>query len=195
VCDIKKLLGFPFEDREWLIKLMLGSVITIVPILNFLSLGYFIRCINYGWRGRRRLPHWDNWSELFRDGCMAFLIALAYLTIPIAAGFLIALIPVVGIVLVSIIIFIMGIIIPMAVANYAMRRNLRDAFCFGEIFYRAGRVLNYYITGYIATTLGVILGAALLFGLPIIGFVGGLIIFYCGVVFGNLLGNLYRQAN
>jgi hypothetical protein len=193
--DLKQLLGFPFEDREWLIKMMMGSVITIVPILNFLSLGYFIRCINYGWRGIRKMPDWSNWSELFRDGLIAFGISLAYLIIPLILGSLMATIPGIGIVLASIIIFIMGLIIPMAIANYALRKNIKDAFSFGEIFYLVGRVFNYYIVGYLAVTLGVILGIALLLGIPFFGFIGGVLIFYCGIVFSNFLGAIYYQAN
>jgi len=192
--DCKQLLGFPFEDREWLGKMLLGSVITIIPILNFLSLGYFIRSINYGWRGRRNLPDWDNWSELFRDGFMAFVISLAYLTIPLVLGSLIAIIPGIGIILASIIIFIMGLIIPMAIANFAMRRNIKDAFSLGEIFYLASRVFNFYVIGYLAVTLGVILGVALLLGIPLVGFIGGVFIFYCGVVFSNFLGAIYHEA-
>jgi len=192
--DLKQLLGFPFEDREWIMKMMLGSVITIVPVLNFLSLGYFIRCINVGWRGRRNLPNWDSWTELFRDGLFGFLIALTYLIVPILLGFLVGMVPVVGAALASIIIIIMGIIIPMAIANYAMRKNIRDAFALGEIIYKAGRVLNLYITAYLTTILIVTIGAALLIGLPIIGFIGAVLIFYCGVVFFNLLGFLYHQA-
>lgn len=192
--DLKQLLGFPFEDREWLVKMLLGSVITIIPILNFLSLGYFVRSINYGWRGRRNLPDWDNWSELFRDGFMVFVISLAYLAIPLVLGSLIAIIPGIGIVLASIIIFIMGLIIPMAIANYAMRRNIKDAFSLGEIFYLASRVFNFYVLGYLAATVGLILGVALLLGIPFVGFIGGVFIFYCGVIFSNFLGVIYHQA-
>ncbi len=192
--DLKQLLGFPFEDREWLVKMLLGSVITIVPVLNFLTLGYFIRSINYGWRGRHSLPDWDNWPELFKDGLMVFIISLAYLVIPLVSAYLIAMLPGIGIILASIIIFIMGLIIPMAIANYAMRRNIRDAFSLGEIFYLASRVFNFYVIGYLAVTLGVILGVALLMSIPLIGFIGGVFIFYCGVVFSNFLGNIYHEA-
>jgi hypothetical protein len=194
MADLKQFLRFPFEDREWLVKMLLGSVITIIPILNFLSLGYFIRSINYGWRGSRKLPNWDNWSELFRDGFMVFVISLGYLTIPLILGSLIAMIPGIGIALASIIIFIMGLIIPMAIANFAIRRNVRDAFSFGEIFYLASRVFNFYVISCLAATLGVIMGIALLIGIPLIGFIGGVFIFYCGVVFSNFLGTIYHEA-
>lgn len=192
--DLRLLLGWPFKDREWLVKMLMGSVITIIPILNFLSFGYFIRCINYGWRGRRNLPYWADWPELFKDGLIAFIIALAYLVLPLLLGAVIVTIPGIGIVLASIIIFIMGLIIPMAIANYALHRNIRDAFRFGEILYITSRVFNLYILGCLAVTLGIILGIVLLLTIPYVGFTGGVLIFYCGAVFSNFLGNIYHQA-
>ena len=193
--NLKQLLGFPFREREWFMKMIIGSVISIVPIVNFLSLGYFIRCIQNSWRGYQSMPDWDNWGELFRNGCMVFVILLAYLVLPISLGFLMLALPVVGTVFASLIIFIMSIIIPMAIANYAVHMNIRDAFAFTEIFYRSGRVLSVYLAGYLAVTLGLILGSVLLVGIPILGFVGGLLMFYCGVVFFNFMGILYREAN
>ena len=32
--DIGKSFSYPFEDKEWISKLGLGAVITIVPVLN-----------------------------------------------------------------------------------------------------------------------------------------------------------------
>ncbi len=193
--NLKQILGSPFKERQWIMKMILGSIISIVPILNLLSLGYFIRCIQYGWRGLHCLPEWDNGADLFRDGCMVLLILLAYLVLPISLALLILAIPVVGIAFASIIIFIMSFLIPMAIANYAVYKNLRDAFIFTNIFNQVGRVFGFYMVAYAAATLGVITGTALLVSMPFIGFLGGIFIFYCGSVFFNFLGYLCREAN
>jgi len=194
VYDLKRILGSPFQDREWFMKMILGSIISIVPILNFLSLGYLIRCVQNGWRGTNNLPNWDNWAELFRDGCIAFLISIAYLVVPISVAFLMLAVPVVGMALASLIIFIMSVLIPMAIANYAIFKNIRDAFLLVNIFNQVGRVFGFYIIGYSVATLGAIIGIALLVGIPYLGFFGGIFLFYCGVVFFNFLGFLYREA-
>jgi hypothetical protein len=190
VNDLKQILGSPFEGREWIMKMILGSIICIIPVLNLLLLGYFIRCIQCGWRGIHGLPDWDNWADLCRDGCMVLLILLAYLVLPISLALLLLAIPVVGVVFASIIVFIMGFLIPMAIANYAMYKNMRDAFIFVNIFNQVARVFGFYIIAYVAVTLGVIIGTALLLGVPLVGFLGGVFIFYCGVVFFNFLGCL-----
>lgn len=192
--DLKQLLGFPFKEKEWFLKMILGSVISIVPIINFLSLGYFIRCIRSGWKGMLELPEWEDWGELFRDGVMAFLVLFVYLILPVVLAVLLLAVPVVGTILACLTAFIMCIIIPMAIANYAVHRDIREAFLLTKILKQVGRVLGFYIIGYIAATLGLIIGMALLFGIPLIGFIGGLLIFYCGAIFFNFLGFLYREA-
>lgn len=193
--DLKRVLLFPWREREGFMKIILGSIISIVPGLNLLSLGYLIRCMRNGWMGLFILPAWDNWAELLRDGCMAFLILAAYLLIPVSIGMLMLAIPVVGIILASLLIFIMSVLIPMAIANYAIYRNIKDAFILVNIFTQVGRVFSLYIVSYSMATLGVIVGMALLLGIPYLGFVGGIIVFYCGIVFFTFMGGLYREAN
>jgi len=194
VNDLRQLLSQPCKDRDWLVKMLLGSVITIVPVLNFLSLGYFVRCIHHSWKGHHSLPDWDCWPDLFKNGCLALIIALLYLAIPLALGYLVALIPAIGIILASIIIFIMSLIIPMAIAQFATSRRFKDAFFIGEILFIVSRVFNFYVIGYLTATLVTILGLSLLLAMPLISFVGGAIIFYCGVVFSIFLGHLYHEA-
>lgn len=192
--DLKQLLGFPFKDRDWFMKIILGSIISIVPIINFLSLGYFIRCIRCGWKGLLVLPDWDDWGDLFREGCTAFLVLLIYLILPVLLAVLLLAVPVVGMILACLAAFIMCIFIPMAIANYAVHRDMREALLLVNIFQQVGRVLGLYIIGYITASLGLIIGTALLIGIPFFGFIGGLLIFYCGAIFFNYLGFLYREA-
>lgn len=194
VYDLKRIFTSPFQEREGFMKLILGSIISIVPVLNLLALGYLIRCIRSGWMGLTILPPWDNWAELLRDGCLALLILAAYLLIPISIGTLMLAIPAVGVVLASLLIFIMSILIPMAIASYAIYRNLKDAFGLINIFNQVSRVFSIYIISYSMAALGVIIGMALLLGIPYLGFIGGIFIFYCGVVFFNFIGFLYREA-
>ena len=43
--DAEKSFTFPFEDKEWISKLGLGAVISLVPILNFAWSGYLVGII------------------------------------------------------------------------------------------------------------------------------------------------------
>jgi hypothetical protein len=192
--DLKRIFASPFQEREGFMKLILGSIISIIPVLNLLALGYLIKCIRYGWMGLTILPAWDNWAELLRDGCLALLILTAYLLIPISIAILMLAIPAIGVVLASLLIFIMSILIPMAIANYAIYRNVKDAFYLINIFNQVSRIFGIYIVSYSMATLGVIIGIAILLGIPYLGVIGGIFIFYCGVVFFNFMGFLYREA-
>ncbi len=186
--DFTQLLGFPFKDREWFVKMIVGVAITLIPIVNILSLGYFIRCINYSWRGIKRLPEWCNLKELFRAGCVSILIGLTYLIISVVLTLLLLMLPVMGSVFAAVIIFIMAIMVPLAVANYARHKIIKDAFRWAEIFRQFYRAASIYLVAWTGAVLVVMIGMTLLLSVPVWGFIGGLIIFYVGIVFATLLG-------
>ncbi|MEA1962485.1 MAG: DUF4013 domain-containing protein [Bacillota bacterium] len=191
---LNERLRFPFEDKDWILKLLLGSLICIVPVLNILALGYFFKCAESGTRGHMFLPDWKNWGELLQDGLAVLLVLLFYTSIPLMAGFLISLIPIVGYVLSAILLIIIGTIIPMGVAAYAVRRDLRDAFNLPELWYLLCRVINEYMPAYFGALVMIVVGLSLLFALPFLGIIGGALIFYTGVVFSNYIGMLYNYA-
>ena len=77
--DIEKSLAFPFEDKEWISKLGLGAVISIVPILNFAWSGYMVGVIqNVMNNVAEPLPTWDDLGKKFSDGLILFAAGLIY---------------------------------------------------------------------------------------------------------------------
>lgn len=85
--DVEKSFTFPFEDREWLSKLGLGAVISLIPILNFAWSGYLVEIIrNVMKQDSQPLPAWDDFSKKFNEGLILFGAVLVY-----AAPMLIAL--------------------------------------------------------------------------------------------------------
>ena len=40
--DLREYLLFPFRDPDWVRKLLLGCVVTLLPVVNILTLGYFL---------------------------------------------------------------------------------------------------------------------------------------------------------
>jgi hypothetical protein len=73
-----------FSDDRFLVKWLLGGVICMIPILNIVALGYWLR------HARRMLragdvtpmPEWEDWKELFFDGLRLLLLKLVYVGIP-----------------------------------------------------------------------------------------------------------------
>ena len=77
--DIGKSFSFPFEDKEWISKLGLGIVITLVPILSFAWSGYMVGIIrNVMNNVTEPLPSWDDLGKKFTDGLILFAAGLIY---------------------------------------------------------------------------------------------------------------------
>ena len=77
--NIEKSFQFPFEDREWLSKLGLGALITLVPILNLAWSGYLVGIIrNVMSHVPEPLPTWDDLGKKFSDGLILFAAGLVY---------------------------------------------------------------------------------------------------------------------
>jgi hypothetical protein len=77
--DIGKSFSYPFEDKQWVSKLGLGAVISLVPILNFAMTGYMIQIVRNMLNDMQEpLPNWDDLGKKFMDGLMLVLAGLVY---------------------------------------------------------------------------------------------------------------------
>jgi hypothetical protein len=77
--DIGKSFSYPFEDKQWVSKMGLGAVISLVPILNFAMTGYMIQIVRNLMDGALEpLPTWDDLGKKFMDGLMLVLAGLVY---------------------------------------------------------------------------------------------------------------------
>lgn len=77
--NAEKAFSFPFEDKDWLSKLGLGAVISMVPILNFAWTGYMVGILrNVMNRAADPLPTWDNLEKKFTDGLLLFGAGIVY---------------------------------------------------------------------------------------------------------------------
>ena len=192
--EFKSLLGMPFKGPQWVWKLLTGSVIILIPLVNIMCLGYFARCINSGQRGRRCLPEWWEWREYIGEGGAMVAIIFIY----ILAGALIALlavnIPGVGTLLATLLGVLIVLVIPMALANYALRYVFPDALLIIDLVRMITRVAGAYAAAFLALLLIVAAAWVLLLAFPVLGLLSGLIIFYSGVIYSFMLGCMHREA-
>jgi hypothetical protein len=80
--DIGKSFSYPFEDDEWLTKLLLGAVVSAVPILNFAWTGYTVDILKNVIDGfSRPLPDWSDFGEKFVKGFFIWAAGFIY-TLP-----------------------------------------------------------------------------------------------------------------
>ncbi|PWH20913.1 MAG: hypothetical protein DDG58_00470, partial [Ardenticatenia bacterium] len=81
--DIGIAFSYMFQDRDWLKKILIGGVISLIPIVNFAALGYVVQLVRNVRDGQDLpLPEWDQFGEYFVSGLYLFLVYVVY-AIPI----------------------------------------------------------------------------------------------------------------
>ncbi len=77
--DIGSSFTFMFQDRDWLKKILIGGVISLIPIVNFAAMGYIVQLIRNVRDGEMLpLPEWDQFGECFVSGLYLFLVYVVY---------------------------------------------------------------------------------------------------------------------
>ncbi|RPJ00824.1 MAG: DUF4013 domain-containing protein [Chloroflexi bacterium] len=78
--DLTRALKFPFDDENWLMKFVVGTLMSLVGvILPFIPLGYQVHVARSVMRGHDRpLPGSEDIGQVVADGLMAFIGGLVY---------------------------------------------------------------------------------------------------------------------
>lgn len=164
--DLNRITSFMGKDRDVTNKLLIGGAVSLIPIVNFASMGYGLNMFRNVLRGNEDsevLPDWSDFGGHFMQGLMLFLIGLGYMFVPMTiAGF--AVVPVVmaaisgreeafvaslagslGLLSVAgILAFLLWILSFMGTALYGETGSLGSAFSFGEILRRITASLGDY---------------------------------------------------
>lgn len=74
------------RQPEFWLKLLIGGLLSFVPVLNLIAFGYLYR-FTKGIRktGHITLPAWDDWQGLFSDGLRFAVVWICYWLLPIGA--------------------------------------------------------------------------------------------------------------
>ena len=85
--SIEKVWRNIFKSPGVWAKILVGTCLSLIPVLHFFALGYIYRFTLQIRQGYRiELPEWDNWKDLFLDGLKFFLLLLVWLGIPLLIG-------------------------------------------------------------------------------------------------------------
>ena len=77
--QIGKSFTYVYQDAKWISKLLIGALVSIVPILNFAFVGYMTEIIRRVSRDDPEpLPSWDDFGKKFVDGLLLALAGLVY---------------------------------------------------------------------------------------------------------------------
>lgn len=202
--DIGKSFTYVFEDANWIMKLVIGGLVSLVPIVNFAALGYMITTLKNVADGQAQpLPEWSNFGDYFMKGLYLFVGILIYFipvivlyccmfVLSMAAGLGVggnsdaggALAGLVGILsmclycLIMLFVLVIAVMLPAAFTRYAMSNQLSVFWDFrGNFDLISKNLSNYIIAILIAWVAGFVAGF-------------GVILCFIGVVFTSFWAQL-----
>jgi hypothetical protein len=205
--DVGKSVGYVFEDQKWTNKLLIGMLVSIVPIVNFALLGWVIDIMrNVSQRQATLLPEWDNFGDKFVKGAILFVVSLIYslpllliscpaLFLPFTRGdlggdgqqALSGLFVGTTVLLtcaISVYALLISFLMPAVFLNFARKGTFAAGFEFGEIWRIMSKNLSDYIVAWliiIVVSIGVSfvigLAAGVLAFIPCCGWILGWILF------------------
>jgi hypothetical protein len=77
--DIGKAFTYVFEDPNWIMKVLIGGIVLLIPIVNFAVYGYMLTTLKNVADGQPNpLPEWGEFGAHFMKGLYAFVGLLVY---------------------------------------------------------------------------------------------------------------------
>jgi hypothetical protein len=201
--ELGKSFTYIFQDKRWPTKLLLGWLVSIVPILNFAFTGYIPQTIrNVEGKMEEPLPEWDDFGKKFVLGFFLWVAGIIY-SIPIIIVASLSIIPLAlagnsssdvvgalvagtGVVVACLIIIyglLLSLLLPALNINLARKGTFGSVFQIGEFFRIFRSHTGDYLVAWIMTlvwsiAIGVVGGLliAFLMIIPCIGWILGFIV-------------------
>ena len=203
--DFINSLKRPFIDLK---KLFFGLVFTIIPVLNFFSLGFILQSAKLTLKKKNSLPQWNNFKDLFIDGIYFFIINVIYF---IPAMLFLGIFYLIGVGIFSkylslsqqlnylfylslpIILFtiLADYLLPVGLINYIKKREFSASFHFKSIF--KIRFTVKYFLNWLVGTLTLLLIILIFALIPYVGIYFG--IFIGGMFFFTFIAHCFRNLN
>lgn len=153
-------LRHPFVGRDSARKLVAGTLLNLVPVLNLLVLGYALRLMRDVLAGEEtELPVWERWGELFLDGVRVLVVGLAFALLPAGLHWAGA-----GELLTVLAFGMAATLEPMALVRLASFGRLAAAFEIGKVWQDVRLLFSGYFPAVLAW-----LGALFVFGVLLVG--------------------------
>lgn len=208
--DYTRAIKRPFTDFK---KLLMGIVLSIIPIVNLVAIGYQLKCAKTAMSKKFVLPEWEDYGDLFVKGLLMIVISGIYMLLPLvilvlaggaaiisylggaaagmeAAGMTAALAGAgIGMGLGLLLALIISYVLPVAILRYVETNRFGAAFSLGTVFRKAFH-LDYLIV-WISMILYSTILVAILSLVPYIGTLAAS--FITGVTSMTLFGELYAK--
>ncbi len=205
--DVGLAFTFPFQDEEWVTKLILASVILLIPVLGVIVvLGWSLAISRGVIKGEAQpLAGWADFADLLTIGFKAFIISLVYalpiIIISIPFGLIAAMFEdAEGWIAFASICFscfsilyglVLAFIYPAAMGELAATDDMGAALNPTRIMELVRKAPNAYVLTFLAT-----IGVSFLAGFGVLLCIVGVLftMAYAYAVYGHLFGQAYLEA-
>ncbi len=209
--DFGKAFTYPFDDPDWLKKLVVIALISLIPIFGQLVLmGYIVGIVRRViQRNDVLLPDATNFGELFSNGWKLFVISLVYglpafllfaffgLVMTFSANQdggiwdVITFITICLMCLPSLYLILYVLIAPAALGRFAATGEMKDALKFGTVFGQLRRAPSAYLIVFLGSIVSSIIASL---GTPIFAIGAAFTGAYAAMINAHLAGQAYHQA-
>jgi len=207
----------PFSD---ITKLVIGIVVSIIPIVNLIAIGYQLNCAKTAMKRKFDLPEWTDIGGLLVKGLLALVIGLIYAIIPLGvivfaggtfayaiwSAVMTGATPAIGSLLIGagigllvglLLLLFVAYIAPIAVLKYITTDKFGEAFDIGGVLGKAFSV-SYFVSWLVAVVYSLIVSiiAGILVGwIPLLGPFLSMAIssFIGGVTAWTIFGQVYSE--
>jgi len=189
--NVGRAFSFMFEDKNWVVKLILGAVfnlLTLVLIGIPFIFGYLLELAKNSSEGKELpLPEWDKLGDKFIRGLIYLVILIIY-SIP---GMILSFIPCVKFCLGPLYFLALAFVLPYITVKYAQTGSFEEVFRFNEIINFVKANLNNLV---IVVLLSIAFVIIALFG--ILALVVGVFFtgFWAFLAIAYLYGQVYREG-
>jgi hypothetical protein len=202
--DVLSFVVFSFNTR-YMLRWVLAGIILVVPVLDFLSLGYLWRTSGLSMIGGVGLPTWERKGELWREGARMAYIIILYEALPsflCSLGFLLSTVPTfithfighLTMFCAAVAFVLCSYFLPFAFCAFVESMEVKRAFDFQRIAGAAKEVFAPYTLGYVLSIVCLYVAFELR-KIPYIGFVLWIIFtFYVFLVATYYFTQLFKKT-
>ena len=84
--DWGKSFTYVFDDKDWPTKVLIGGVLSMIPVVNLVAVGYGLKALKNAAEGSEHpLPTWDDFADYFVKGLISVLATFVW-SLPIVAA-------------------------------------------------------------------------------------------------------------
>ncbi len=77
--DIGKAFTYVFDDPNWIVKILIGGIVSLIPIVDFAAVGYALTALrNVAEERPNPLPEWGDFGSHFMKGLFAIIGIIIY---------------------------------------------------------------------------------------------------------------------